>query len=164
MERARRVSGPVTSQNNTFTSTPATARRLIAAVSILVGAALCAYSQTTDTTDLIGRLTSDLSQGKATAFLAHFDQKMPDYARFEAFIYAITVQDYASSSVQVIKDEGDASVRNVELDWILEVTDRESAALTEVRHEMVKCRLEHRGKRWIVTSISPVSFFAPSKR
>lgn len=113
--------------------------------------------------DLFARLAADLSAGNAPSFLRHFDKSMPGYGALAAQVNALVEQADASSSLEVARDEGVERSRQVEIDWILDVTGKGAAAPTERRHQTVKCRLELRGQRWIVTSLEPIEFFAPPR-
>lgn len=114
-----------------------------------------------DVVDLFSRLAGALSQGNASAFLKHFDREMPGYGTLEAQVYALVNQANVASSLDIVKDDGDARSRAVELDWILEVAPKEPANPTERRHQAVRCRLEPRGKQWKIVWLDPIGFFAP---
>jgi hypothetical protein len=106
-------------------------------------------------------MATDLSQGEATAFLSHFDRNMPGYARFRQLIRALTDQTEVGSSIEIASDSGDDHRRELELDWILEITSKGVGAFTERRQGKVRCTFEHRGKNWVVTALDPIDFFAP---
>jgi hypothetical protein len=119
-----------------------------------VFAMLAAGAQPSPVADVVASLAADLSQGDAFAFLSHFDQKMTGYARLSGMIQALTAQGDVGSSIEITEDTGDDRHRRLALDWILELAG-------ERRRGTVRCTFEHRGKRWIITALEPVEFFAP---
>jgi hypothetical protein len=86
---------------------------------------------------------------------------MPDYGKLEKYIIALAAQNEVMSSIDVLKDEGDAHTHTAELDWFLQIRSREQSGPLERRRQIVHCRLERPKKKWEVMAIEPVSFFAP---
>jgi len=114
--------------------------------------------------DLFAEIASDLSQSDASAFMSHFDPKMSGYDRLYEFVRALSGQDAVSSGIDILKDTGDDRERAVELDWTLEISvGKEMDSAVERRQEKVHCKLERRKKRWVVTALEPITFFAPPR-
>lgn len=111
--------------------------------------------------ELFTALASALSEGNGLAFLGHFDHSMPDYEQFASNILALTEQNEITSAIDVITDEGDDRTRRVAVDWIVQIRSRAESGPLVRRREIVKCRLEREKKRWKVTSLAPLSLFAP---
>jgi hypothetical protein len=111
--------------------------------------------------DLFTSLASALSEGNGLAFLDHFDHSMPDYEQFARNILALTEQNEVTSAIDVITDEGDDQARRVAVDWLMQIRSRAESGPLVRRREIVKCRLERIKKKWKVTSLDPVSLFAP---
>lgn len=111
--------------------------------------------------DLLTRLAAALSQANLTEFLEGFDRSMADYQRLQANVAAMLGQYEVQSSIEVLRDEGDVAARTVELDWFLQLEEQRDAGAVTRRRERVHCRLEKRGKKWKITGIEPVAFFAP---
>lgn len=86
---------------------------------------------------------------------------MPDYQKLVNYIGALTAGFDIVCSIDVLSNQGDDRARAVDLDWLLQLTARGSPVAR--RRERVKCRLERRGKKWKITSLDPVAFFAPPK-
>ncbi|HVX66629.1 MAG TPA: hypothetical protein VHA11_08510 [Bryobacteraceae bacterium] len=105
--------------------------------------------------ELAAALAEDLSQGQNAAFLAHFDEKMPGYDRLRGYIAALDSQG-TGCSIEIRDDQGDSSRRKLALDWILELSDRR-------RRGIVRVTIERQGKRWKITALDPVEFFAPPR-
>jgi hypothetical protein len=111
--------------------------------------------------DLFTTMASALSEGNGLAFLDHVDHAMPDYGKLEKYVLALAAQNEVMSSIDVLKDEGDAHTHTAELDWFLQIRSREQSGPLERRRQIVKCRLERPKKKWKVMTIEPVSLFAP---
>jgi hypothetical protein len=111
--------------------------------------------------DLLTRLAGALSQANLMEFLEAFDRSMAGYQRLQANVAALLGQYEVQSSIEVLRDEGDAAARTVELDWFLQLEEQRDAGAVTRRRERVHCRLEKRGKEWKIAGIEPLSFFAP---
>jgi hypothetical protein len=114
-----------------------------------------------DIMDLLTDMASALSEGNGTAFLDHVDHSMRDYEKLERNILALTAQNEVTSSIDLLKEDGDEHARSAELDWFLQIRSREQTGPLERRRQTVKCGLERGKKKWKIVSLEPVSFFAP---
>ena len=130
---------------------------------LLSGFAFFALAHSSPVSDTLDLLATDLSQGQVVAFLSHFDRGMPGYARFRDLIRALTNQTEVGSSIEITSDTGDDRRRDLELNWILEITRTSPGTRTEHRQGKVRCTFEHRGRSWIITAIDPIDFFAPPR-
>jgi hypothetical protein len=113
--------------------------------------------------DLVTDAATHLSAGNADSFLALFDRAMPGYDEFAARIAALLQQAEVQSSVVVLRNQGDESVRALELDWFLQVRSRHETESIVRRREPVKCTVRKSGRKWKFFSLSPQSLFAPLK-
>jgi hypothetical protein len=111
--------------------------------------------------DLFTEMASALSEGNGLAFLDHVDHAMPDYGKLENYILALAAQNEVMSSIDLLKEEGDAHTQMAELDWFLQIRSREQSGPLERRRQIIHCRLERPKKKWKVMAIEPVTFFAP---
>jgi hypothetical protein len=101
-----------------------------------------------------------LTNDDAAAFLDNFDRDMPGYASLRTNIEGMLAAYEVGSTIEVVSDEGDDQTRNVELDWVLLATRKDAInSAQETRRQVVKCRLERRGKRWKITRLEPVDLF-----
>jgi hypothetical protein len=114
-----------------------------------------------DLIDLFGGMAGALSEGEPEAFLRGIDPSLPDYGRFAARVRALALQNTLSSSIGILKQEGDANVQVVELDWILEIRGKDQSHVYQRRQSVVKCRVERKGRRWRIVLLDPQDFFAP---
>jgi hypothetical protein len=106
-----------------------------------------------DTLQIVSKMASALSSGDASSFMACVDKSAPDYDVLRDNVYALVTEAEATSSIEMIRTEGDVA----ELDWSLELRSRETGTVAELRHAAVTVRVS-RGK---IQSLKPVSFFAP---
>jgi len=111
--------------------------------------------------DLFTALAAALSAGDAVEFMRYFDPAMPDREKLRAYVAGLVDEGDLQSSVEIRSDEGDDHARNVELDWLLQIVEREDAAGLTRRREIVKCRLVKRGKNWRIAAFDPIALFAP---
>jgi hypothetical protein len=114
-----------------------------------------------DVVDLIASMTAALSNNNAPGFLEALDKAMPGYDRLREAIPALLDQGDIASSVQPLRDDGDDTKRSLELDWYLEIRNPDENAPVIRRREVIRCRVEKRGKHWRITSLDPLSFFDP---
>jgi hypothetical protein len=105
-------------------------------------------------------VTEALTNDDAAAFLDHFDQNMPEYVTLRTDIEGMLAAYDVGSTIEVVSDDGDDQIRSVELDWLLLASRKDAInSAQETRRQVVKCRLERRGKRWKITSLEPVDLF-----
>lgn len=109
--------------------------------------------------DLLERLAAALSEADAPAFLRLLDPAVK--ARIAANVTALVTQNEVSSSIEILKNDGDDTRRTVEVDWFLEIRAREQTGGLIRRRTPVKCTVERRKKSWIVTSFDPAAFLQP---
>jgi len=114
--------------------------------------------------DLFTSMAAALSAGDASAFLSAFDAAMPGYEALRAGVTALLREAEVQSSIELVEEAGDDGSRAVELDWLVHIVDRQDGAVAERRRERVKCRVENSGRKWRVTSLEPLQFFAPPRR
>jgi hypothetical protein len=113
--------------------------------------------------DLFSKIASALAEGDAGTFVGAIDPDMPHFYDFRAGLASLVGQAELTSSVEVISDDGNDAKRDEELDWLLHIVSKSDSHVVEERHKSVKCHLVRKGKKWIITSIDPMDFFAPPK-
>jgi hypothetical protein len=111
--------------------------------------------------DALTRVAAALSQGNLTDFLDAFDRSMAGYQRLGANVAALLGQYEVQSSIELLREEAGGEAWMVELDWFLQLEEQRDAGAVTRRRERVHCRLAKRGKKWKITGIEPVGFFAP---
>lgn len=139
----------------------ATALKLSLALALLPAVAAPAASHS-EIADLLANMTGALTDGNAAPFLSAFDRKkFAGYDKLESDIFALLKQGDISSSVEFLKDEGNDSHRDVELDWYLSIHSTAPGGPLTERRQAVSCAFEKQGRKWKIVALSPVSFFAP---
>jgi len=124
-----------------------------------------AFDTEADVRDLLTGLASDLASENARSFMLKIDRGMEGYSGLEANVQAMVKAADVANSIEILDFNDKTGKVQVTLDWYLELRHREGAELlsTERRREQVKCSIEKRGKKWIVTKLEPLSFFEPPK-
>jgi hypothetical protein len=117
--------------------------------------------ETREVWDLLTRVAAALSQGNLTDFLDAFDRSMPGYQTLERNAAALLRQYEVQSSIELLREETSGASRAVELDWFLQLEEQRDAGAVTRRRERVHCRLEKREKKWKITAVEPLAFFAP---
>lgn len=125
-------------------------------VPLLVISAVMAAAQTPgDVLDLFRRVSEALSEKNSSSFFDKFDSKMPQYETLRLEVEPLLASDaQIGSSIDIASDQGDDQKRSLELDWVLEISDREP------KRAIVKCQIERQGTKWKITALDPVEFFA----
>ncbi|MGD0046124.1 MAG: hypothetical protein ABSE42_03820 [Bryobacteraceae bacterium] len=111
--------------------------------------------------DLLQSAAHALSQpgSPAVGFLASFDAKLPGYEALRNGAEALTAQGEVDSTIGLTTDEGTDTARTLEVDWTLEVVDVNTGLRILQRESDLTCKVERRGKRWLIVSIAPLEFF-----
>lgn len=132
-------------------------RRFLLACAVPLAAAAAAP----EVMDVFTTLATALSEGNAVAFMRPFDPAMPGVEKLRTDVTALLLRADVLASLEFRSDEGDDARRTVTIDWLLQIRDKEPTGRLVHRRETVKCRLERRGKKWVITSLEPAGFFAP---
>ena len=133
-----------------------------AASSAMVGVARAADAQQ-QIFDLFTKIASALSDDDPAMFIEAVDPGMPNFQDFRRDVVALTDLADVTNSIEVLSDTGDDTHRAEELDWFLEIVGKSDPHPMERRREVLKFRLERKGKKWKIVSIEPLHFFAPPK-
>lgn len=113
-----------------------------------------------DVRDFIRTAAEALVDDDASAFMEKFDRGLPQYATLRSEIEGLLAAYDVGSSIEVVSDEGDHQKRTLALDWVLVKTEKAANHGTGIaRRQIVKCRIERRGKQWKITAFEPVEFF-----
>jgi hypothetical protein len=108
-----------------------------------------------DVEDLFRTAAEALADKDAPGFLGKFDSKMPGYTTLRDEILALLDHSDVSTAWAVVADEGDDLMREVQLDWLIQID------LEQSRRQILKFRIERQGKKWKIVSLEPVEFFKP---
>ena len=135
---------------------------IAAALLALCSTALWADAQS-EVLNLLGNTASALADYNVPKFMESFDKEMPDYDKLKDSATALTNQAEVTSAIELVKEEGDDAKRSVDLDWYLQVRSLMPDGPIITRRQIVHCELRRDGKRWKITLIAPIEFFAPAK-
>ncbi|HLY16509.1 MAG TPA: hypothetical protein VKR61_04765 [Bryobacteraceae bacterium] len=113
--------------------------------------------------DLFTKIAGALSDDAPAEFIEAVDPGMPQFEDFRRDLKALTELADLTNSIEVLADSGDDAHRAEELDWFLEIVNKSQSHAVERRREVVKFRLERKGKKWKIVSIDPLRFFGPPK-
>lgn len=141
---------------------PAIGRSFAAALLALCSIQLWADAHS-EVLDLLGTTASALADFNVPKFMDSFDKEMPGYDKLKESATALTNQAEVTSAIEPVKDEGDEAKRSVDLDWYMQVRSLAADGPIVTRRQIVHCELRREGKRWKITSIAPMEFFAPAK-
>ena len=127
--------------------------------------ACCAAGQGTgqagDVEDFLRQAATALADRKPAALWLLFDPAMPGYKQFRTDSGALLRDTEPDAVITIVKNEGDEGSRSLELDWRMEVVQRERFPNTTHRNVTAKCRLEKRDGKWRIVSFAPLDVFAP---
>ncbi len=96
--------------------------------------------------DLFTKIAAALSDDDPAMFVEAVDPDMPHFQDFRRDLVALTDLADLTNSIEVLSDTGDDTHRAEELDWFLEIVGNSEPHPLERRREVVKFRLERKGK------------------
>ncbi|MBS1833308.1 MAG: hypothetical protein JST65_11365 [Acidobacteria bacterium] len=112
--------------------------------------------------ETVASFAAGLAQDNAEQALAAVSKTMPDYGAFADTVRALVRQNQVTSSVAPQSNTGDASKRELQLDWYVEIKSKNADLALIRRRETVRCTVERTGKnKWQITSLEPRRLFAP---
>jgi hypothetical protein len=113
--------------------------------------------------DLLGAMSSALSEGNASEFLHAIDPALPGYAHVRDAITA-AVRDYdIASTVDLVSNDGNDTARTLESDWQLSFVLRDSSVEPVRRRTRITLKFQRQSKRWRIVSLDPQSAFDPPR-
>jgi hypothetical protein len=126
-------------------------------VSAQVSAQVSAETAVRET--LAGMATS-LSAGNASAFLKNFSATMAGREELGVQVQGLVNAGEVSSSVSLLTVAVDADSAKVQADWYWSLQGRINTNVRKQRREVLRIALRREGKRWRVTELAPIGFFA----
>lgn len=104
-----------------------------------------------------------LQAGNAASFLRLFDRKRFDgYPTLESHVVALTTQSDIASSIQIVEIEQVQGGYRLRVDWLLQLSVKETPGPLETRREVVDISAGEDGKdKWRITNVEPVDLFRP---
>lgn len=107
----------------------------------------------------LNNTVADPAENSAAPFLASFDSKLPGYEALRSGAEALRAQGEVDSTIELTSDEGTDAARTLEVDWTLEVVNAETGIRILQREADLTFKIERRGRRWLIVSITPLDFF-----
>jgi hypothetical protein len=127
----------------------------LAAVFLASAMALWAADPPKDVLQFLRSAAEDLADQNPTGFLDHFDSNLPGMSTLRDEVSVLAQAD-VESTIEFVSDEGNDERRDLQLDWLLRVNGGRP------KHQLVQCRIEKQGKKWKITELKPIEFFAVS--
>ncbi len=114
----------------------------------------------------LGRVLRDASRAlqarNAALFLGYFDaRQVPDYARLESHVVALTQQADIASSIEISGVEAEDKAQRVTVDWLLQLTPASGFGPATQRRERVILRFSGGSGKPKIVSLAPIDFFRP---
>jgi hypothetical protein len=139
-----------------------TARAIRCVAALLLCVFILHADSKLDSEAVIRQAAAALTSRNAAALWLLFDPAMPGYANFRKESEALLRDVEVESNVDFTKNEGSDTARAMELDWRMQITQRQRAISTTQRHAAVKCQLVKKNGAWRIVSFTPADFFAPT--
>jgi hypothetical protein len=114
-----------------------------------------------DVWDLFTEMAAALSDAKAAEFMKAFSRDLPNHEVLRSNVEALLASYDVHSSIELLNEEGDAAAYMIELDWFLQIVEKQDTGGVTRRRERVHCRLIKQRKKWLITSFEPLSLFKP---
>ena len=114
-----------------------------------------------DAWDVVATLAAALAEPNDAGFMKPIAKSFDQHDRIERLVRALIQTNDVVSSISPIMNEGDDKQRTLEVDWYMEIQPQTAGGTQTRRHESIKLTLTKTGKRWMITALAPIEFFAP---
>lgn len=114
-----------------------------------------------DVWDVVATMAAALAEPNDAGFMKPIAKSFGQHGVIERQVRALVQTNEVVSSVSPVANEGDDQQRTLEVDWYMEIQPKSPGQPLSRRKENVKLTLVKTGKRWMITQLSPVEFFAP---
>jgi len=112
--------------------------------------------------DVVATLAAALAEPNDAAFMKPVAKSFEQHDLLGRQVAALIQANEIVSSVSPVSNEGDDKQRTLEVDWYMEVQPRSPGGNLTQRRESLKLTLVKTGKRWMITSLTPLSLFSPN--
>ena len=109
---------------------------------------------------VVSDMAASLSEPNPVAFMKAVSKTFPRYEYLEREVRGLCQANEVTSSITPFSNTGDGEKRILELDWYLEIHSQGDSSKATQRRQTITVQLVKIGKRWQITSITPVEFFA----
>ena len=135
--------------------------RLASIFALVAGLAVWAAADpAAETWDVVATMAAALAEPNDAAFMKPISKSLEQHDLIHRQVRALVQTNNVVSSVSPLSNEGDEKQRTVEVDWYLEIQPQTAGAAVAQRRESVKLTLVKTGKRWMITALTPIAFFA----
>ena len=114
--------------------------------------------------DVLAVIAAALADSNLLNVFAQFDRDMPQLPLLRSHLQALTAEASVASSILVIEGSQEQDRYHAVLDWIMELRPAAVGGKLERRRAQVRCSFGKQGRRWRITALEPVAFFAPLKQ
>ena len=114
-----------------------------------------------DAWDVVATMAAALAEPNEYAFMKPVSKSLEEYGMLERQVRTLVQTNDIVSAISPVTNEGDDKERRLEVDWYVEIKPQASNQTMTQRHQNVKLTLVKNGKRWMITSLTPITFFAP---
>jgi hypothetical protein len=113
--------------------------------------------------DFLLTAATALRDGNAYGFMGAFDPNMKGYQQLRAQTVSLVHDAQVDSTIKIKSNNGSDTVRTLELDWQLQIAEKDSSAGSTDRRGNVTCRVEKIEGKWLIESFDPLLFFTPPR-
>ena len=102
-----------------------------------------------------------LGDSNASGFLSAFDSSFPGLGKLRSNVAELLRANDTRSTIAWERNDGNDQTRTVQLNWLLELSERGASSAVTQRRARVECELRNKGGAWRIVSLTPADFFAP---
>jgi hypothetical protein len=111
--------------------------------------------------DVVATMAAALAEPNEYGFMKPISKSVETHDLIERQVRALVQTNDIVSTISPVTNEGDDKKRTVEVDWYMEIKPHAPGQSLVQRRETIRMVMEKPGKRWMITSIAPISFFSP---
>jgi hypothetical protein len=130
-------------------------------VLILLGSLVLLGDPERDITNVVSTLASALSENNPQLFLRTLDHDMPAYHQLEHDLTALVADTDIGCTIELTRNSGSETGQQADLDWYMVLRSQQDQNVIERRRTKVTIKIEKHGKKWLITSFTPLTIFQP---
>ena len=110
--------------------------------------------------DVVATMAAALAEPNDAGFMKPISKAFEQHDQIARQVRALIETNNVVSSISAVVNEGDDKRRTLEVDWYLEIQPQSAGASLTQRRENVKLTMTRTGRRWMITALAPIAFFA----
>ncbi len=110
---------------------------------------------------LLTKLAARLSDNNLPGSIDLFAKTMPGYGDLAANLGALTANYDVACTIEIREESGDATHRQAETEWFLQIKSKQQDGPTDRRNQVVKVNTALIRDKWRITSMEPMSLLTP---